>query len=88
MYLLDAKLFLRAVTLCEIQADVEITREQDVNKAAEIEAWLDLVAASYKVLPMVAATANLHGLTAVTRNVADFKSFGVALLNPFAKANS
>ena len=34
---------------------------------------------------MVEATADVHGLTVVTRNVADFKSFGVALLNPFAK---
>ena len=33
---------------------------------------------------MIAATADGHGLTVVTRNVADFKSFGVALLNPFA----
>ncbi len=34
---------------------------------------------------MIAATADMHGLTLVTRNVADFKSFGVALLNSFAK---
>ena len=32
---------------------------------------------------MIAATAKVHGLTVVTRNVADFKSFGVPLLNPF-----
>lgn len=32
---------------------------------------------------MIAATAKIHGLTVVTRNVADFKSFGVPLLNPF-----
>ena len=32
---------------------------------------------------MIAATAKVHGLTVVTRNVADFKGFGVALLNPF-----
>ncbi len=105
----DTKLYLSAVTLGEIQAGVEITREQDVAKAAEIEAWLDLVASSYNVLPMdaavfrrwarlmhrtsntlyedamIAATADVHGLTVVTRNVADFKSFGVPLLNPFAK---
>lgn len=107
----DAKLYLSAVTLGEIQAGVEITREQDAAKAVEIEAWLDLLAASYNVLPMdaavfrrwarlmhrtsntlyedamIAATANVHGLTVVTRNVADFKSFGVAMLNPFTKVN-
>lgn len=32
---------------------------------------------------MIAATAKVHGLTVVTRNVADFKTFGVPLLNPF-----
>ena len=108
----DTKLYLSAVTLGEIQAGVEMTREQDAEKAAEIEAWLELVAASYNVLPMdaavfrrwarlmhrtsntlyedamIAATADVHGLTVVTRNVADFKSFGVALLNPFAKTAS
>lgn len=31
----------------------------------------------------IAATAQVHGLTVVTRNVADFKPFGVAVLNPF-----
>jgi len=31
----------------------------------------------------IAATAMVHGLTVVTRNVADFKSVGVALLNPW-----
>lgn len=31
----------------------------------------------------LAATAHRHGLTMVTRNVADFKNSGVKLLNPF-----
>ena len=48
----DAKLFLSAVTLGEIQAGIELTREQDPSKAAEIEAWLELVAGAYNVLPM------------------------------------
>ena len=106
----DAKLFLSAVTLGEIQAGIEMTREQDAEKAADIEYWLNLVAASYNVLPMdaavfrswarlmhrtsntlyedamIAATARVHGLTVVTRNIADFKSFGVDLLNPFNPA--
>ena len=34
----DASLFLSAVTLGEIQAGIERTREQDPAKAAEIEA--------------------------------------------------
>lgn len=32
---------------------------------------------------MIAATARVHGLVVVTRNVADFGSFGVNVLNPF-----
>lgn len=103
----DTLLHLAAVTIGEIQAGIELTREQDAAKAEEIEAWLALVAASYNVLPMdaaafrawaklmhrrsdtvyedamIAATAKVHGLTVVTRNVVDFKAFGVALLNPF-----
>jgi len=32
---------------------------------------------------LIAATAMVHGLTVVTRNVADFESTGVAVLNPW-----
>lgn len=32
---------------------------------------------------LIAATALLHGMTVVTRNVADFESTGVLLLNPW-----
>lgn len=33
---------------------------------------------------LIAATAVVHGLTVVTRNVADFEPMGVALINPWA----
>lgn len=103
----DADLHISAVTLGEIQAGIEITREQDEAKAAEIESWLVKVAESYNILPMdgrvfrawarlmhrrsdtqyedamIAATGQVHSLTVVTRNVADFKAFGVQILNPF-----
>ncbi|VVN68924.1 Toxin FitB [Pseudomonas fluorescens] len=32
---------------------------------------------------LIAATAMVHGLTVVTRNIADFHSSGVALINPW-----
>ncbi len=51
----DTQLYLSAVTLGEIQAGIELTREQDPDKANEIEAWLELVAGAYNILPMDAA---------------------------------
>lgn len=103
----DVQLHLSAVTLGEIQAGIEITREHDPEKATNLEAWLDLVAHACNVLPMdgasfrmwarlmhrrsdtlyeaamMAATAAVHKLTVVTRNVADFAHFEVEVLNPF-----
>ena len=52
----DGDLHLSAVTLGEIQAGIEITREQDPTKAAELDRWADQVAAAYNVLAMDAGT--------------------------------
>lgn len=103
----DRHLFLSAVSVGEIQAGIELTREQDPDKAAVLEAWLEGVVATRAVLDMdaaafrqwarlmhrqsdtlhedamIAATAIRHGLTVVSRNVADFKALGVAVINPF-----
>ena len=44
------------MTIGEIQAGMNFTREQDVAKADELEVWLSAVLVSYNVLPMNAAT--------------------------------
>jgi predicted nucleic acid-binding protein len=96
-----------AVSLGEIQAGIELTRDHDPGRAAEIERWADEVARTYEVLTMdtpiyrtwarlmhgksdtladdarIAATALVHNLIVVTRNVRDFQPFGVPTLNPF-----
>lgn len=103
----DHDLHISAVTIGEIQAGVEITRERDPAKADEIEVWLEQVAQTFNVLAMdgrafrvwarlahrksdhliedamLAATAEVYGLTVVTRNVRDFALLKVRTLNPF-----
>ena len=51
----DAQLYVSAVTLGEIQAGIEMTREQDPVKTQQLEDWLALMAGAYNVLPMDAA---------------------------------
>ncbi len=48
----DADLHLSAVTIGELQSGVEITRDQDPERAAEIERWLEAVADTWNILPM------------------------------------
>ena len=103
----DVDLYLSAVTIGEIQAGIEVTREQDAAKAEEIETWLELLAQTFNILAMdarafrawaklmhrqsdeiiedamIAATAAVHDLTVVTRNVRDFKKLNVRTFNPF-----
>ena len=104
----DEDLHLSAVTLGELQAGVEITRERDQEKASEIEIWVDQVAQTWNILPvdarvfrvcaklmhrqpdhlfedaLIAATAIVHHLVVVTRNVRHFTAFQVDTLDPFA----
>ena len=49
------ELYLPAVVIGEIQSGIEITREQDVAKAQELENWLDKIVETYDVVPMTAA---------------------------------
>lgn len=102
-------LFISAMTIGELQRGVEVTRQQDANKAGQIESWLEQIVASGQLLPLdaavcrewarlmhgksdtltedafIAATATVHRLTVVTRNVRDFKALGVPTLNPFQR---
>lgn len=48
----ETQICLSAVTIGELQTGVEHTRAQDPHKAAQIEAWIDLLEESYQVLPM------------------------------------
>jgi predicted nucleic acid-binding protein len=48
----ESHLHLSAVTLGEIQASIEITREQDPAKAGQIEAWLEQLSQAYNILPL------------------------------------
>ena len=47
-----AGLFISAMTFGELQRGVELTREQDAGKAAELETWLEDVLASGQVLAL------------------------------------
>jgi hypothetical protein len=48
----EDQLFIPAVTLGELQAGVERVRSQDREKADEIEAWVDRIGESQRILPM------------------------------------
>jgi toxin FitB len=104
----DSDLYVSAVTIGELQAGIELAREQDSDKAAEIESWLEQVAESYNILvmdgrifrswarlmhrqpdhliedAMIAATATVHNLIVATRNIRDYRQFGVKTFNPFS----
>ena len=58
----DKELFLSAVTLAEIQAGIELTRDQNPQRASELEGWLDLVTDTYNILPMDGAIFRLWAI--------------------------
>jgi toxin FitB len=48
----NTQLYLSSITIGEIQAGIEITREQNPQKAQEIENWLELISGTYNVIAM------------------------------------
>jgi predicted nucleic acid-binding protein len=108
----DEHLYVSAVTLGELQAGVEITRERDPIKADQIETWIGRIAGLYNLLALdgacfriwaklmhrqpddlvmdalIAATAAVHDLTVVTRNVRDFRRLGTSTLNPWRRPST
>jgi len=50
----DTSIAISAVTIGEIQAGIEITREQDKEKAKQLENWLNQVESVYNVIPLSA----------------------------------
>jgi predicted nucleic acid-binding protein len=105
-------LFLSAMTVAELQRGIEMTREQDEDKARQIEEWLEQLLVTGQIVAMdasvcrlwarlmhhrpdalaedafIAATAAVHRMVVVTRNVRDFRTFGVPTLNPFDRPRS
>ena len=89
----DAELYLASVTIGEIQAGIELTRDQVCNTfniltmdGPAFRRWAQLMHRQSDTLyedGMIAAIAKVHQLTVVTRNVGDFSHFEVPLLNPF-----
>jgi predicted nucleic acid-binding protein len=90
----DSDLYISVVTLGEIQAaEIEAWADQVAAAynvltmdAATFRQWAKLMHRQSDTVnedAMIAATALVHKLTVVTRNVGDFKRFGVPMLNPF-----
>jgi predicted nucleic acid-binding protein len=102
-----ARLALPSVAFYELQAGIEMTRNQDPQRTFELEAWVDSISREATILnldygaaretarlmkghprhlledAMIAAIARVHGYTVATRNVKDFRSFNLPLVNPF-----
>lgn len=51
----EEQFYLPSVMIGEIQAGIEITREQDAPKARDLEEWLGRLMDDYRVLPVDAA---------------------------------
>ena len=74
--------FIEQVTVLDITAPV-------ARRAGEMRAQLQGGGQARTQADMlIAATAQVHGLTVVTRNVSDFEATGVRLVNPWLQASA
>ena len=48
----DNDLYIAAVTMGEIQRGIQMTRDQNPDRAEQIESWADRLSASHQILPM------------------------------------
>ena len=51
----DEELYISAVSIGEIQAGIELTRDEDKNKAESLESWLQQVSNAHHVLPITSS---------------------------------
>lgn len=81
----------QAATVLETWLIQVVTQHQDriltvTREVAETWGRMNAIRSYSTVDSLLAATAQVHGLTLVTRNVTDIAGTGVAYLNPFESA--
>lgn len=75
-----ADLFVSAITIMELELGVLAIERKDATQGA----LLHVPDKRGERDALIAATALVHGMAVVTRNVADFEPTGVAIVNPWA----
>jgi len=93
-----ADLYLSVITVQELEIGVLLAERRDPAQGAIFRTWLNthvLPAFAGRILSvdttvalrsgLIAATGLVHGMTVVTRNVADFETTGVMIVNPWCK---
>ena len=86
-----ADLFVSAITIMELELGVLSIERKDATQGAMLRSWLEQHVCARLHVPdkrgerdaLIAATALVHGMTMVTRNVADFQPTGAIILNPW-----
>ena len=77
-----ASLYLSVVSVLELEIVTLLVERRDGKQGAILRAWIVPNPRSDRDA-LIAATALVHGMTVVTRNVSDFQATGVAVVNPW-----